>query len=151
MRCFGVNVRLEWLARMSCVLILALAFSGCGGGGGGSSDSTAPTIGDVSFNHPVLNRAGTVTVTAPITDSGGIAGAQIVVTPPSGAQVTRSMTLAGSVYTASYDYPANISTQGQVYAFVVRATDLAGNTATSSQFKFTVPAPDAPPPPPFTP
>jgi hypothetical protein len=133
------------------LIAVAVVIAGCGGGGGGGGDATLPTVTDLSYTRPISPRAGTVSFSAVLADAGGISRGEVVLTIPSGAVITLPMTVTSGVYSASYDYPANSGSAAQVYSFVVRAVDCAGNTATAGPYTFEVPAADSPPPPPFSP
>ncbi len=146
----NLNMTFGRLVRLALLLIVTCAAIGCGGGGGGGgSDTTAPVIGDPTYTSPTSSRSGTMTVSVPVTDSGsGVAGVALVVTKHGDGQTTTQMSLVNGVYTADYAYDANTGTEPMTYSFVIRATDNAGNQATSTTFSFVVPANDAPPPPP---
>lgn len=136
--------------KLFCTALIILAVTaGCGGGGGG--DSTPPTIANATATLPVdfSFDGGDVSITASVSDSGGVNEVHAVVTRPDGSNdpspVTMTLNSEG-LFAATYTATINTREDGEpeTYTIVVSATDNAGNLGNSTAFQFQVPAPELP-------
>jgi hypothetical protein len=106
-------------------------------------DATAPTISGISASTDEILEPNcepnTVTISAQVSDTGGVASVEIVYRVTDGSWQTRSMSLSGgSTYSVTLDWLALEAsrdpvptTSGSVLEYSIRARDTAGNTAES--------------------
>lgn len=106
------------------------------------ADTTPPTISGVTASSDeILEPAcqpNTVTITAQVSDAGGVASVEIVYRVTGGSWQTRPMSPSGGTYQVTLDWLALVAsrdpvptTPGSVLEYTIRARDAAGNTAQS--------------------
>ncbi len=131
-------------ALMFLVILSTLALlAGCGGGGGGTpstgTDITPPSI-SASVTPPGdswSSLGGDATISATVTDAGGVASVTGTITASSTTNFTLTNT-TGSTYQKVVTIPANLTSVDIKYTVVVTAKDNAGNTK-SDTVTFTIP------------
>lgn len=148
-----LKTRIFKFACLVLVSAFAVITTGCGGGGGGGGsqdplpDTTPPSITNTNATSPLDFNGGTVTISARVTDAGGVAAVTALIIKPD--TKTEVVQMTGSTnYTGTFNAPANLGSSAAVYRVIISATDNAGNSASAPEIQFTVPAPDEPPPPP---
>jgi len=138
-------------------LLALLGMLGCGddgwpggnnnnGNGGGATDTTAPTLADLTVDPNTLGLdGGDVTLAVTATDDVGVTAVTFTVTAPSGASSQLAGTANGTRYTALYSAPGNGTGATQTYAVSVAAADAAGNAPAPLTGEFEVLSPEMPP------
>jgi hypothetical protein len=140
--------------KFACLVLASVVAAinvGCGGGGGGGqnppTDTTPPTITNTNVTSPLDFNGGTVTISARVTDAGGVAAVTALIIKPD--TKTEVVQMIGSTnYAGTFNAPANLGSSAAVYRVIISATDTSGNSASAPEIQFTVSPPDVPPPPP---
>ncbi len=153
--------RLCRLIAMSLGLVSLLGGMGCSTNGGGASprddDTVPPTIADFTLSPPELAegwRGGSFTVEVRAEDDLRIGKVQARLTGPGASDAAITLTLipgSDHRYRGVGTAPANTNVTGGANTYFVTAwaQDAAGNSsAVERSLSFTVPAPEAPLPPP---
>jgi len=141
------------LALVGLAVFVVTCALGCGGGGGGggssSVDTTPPSVTSISAPDLPTADGGNTTISAVVTDAGGVGNVYAIITKPGGSSESLTMTLAsGSTYSCVFAAPLNLYETDDVYQVVVSAYDKAGNNKMAGPVSFRVPGTGGPPPPP---
>lgn len=143
-----------WLGGGVALALAGALLAGCGGGGGNSgsvADTTGPSITDAAASPSAVRfYGGAVTLSARVTDAGGVAAVWADITRAGAAPVKVTLSPATApLYQGTWTAPSNAGgSSAVVYTVRFGARDTANNTATSAPLTVTVEAADAPPPAP---
>ncbi len=96
-------------------------------------DTVLPDLTAVQLTDEVLKLSSTPVLTGTVSDGGGLASLEVVVTPEVGSVFTETVSPAGT----SWQYVMSDSTLGN-FSLEVIATDLAGNSRSAGPFAVTV-------------
>ncbi len=141
-----------------CIIgFYALVIAGCSSSGGGAPytprDRTAPAVGEFTLVPPDHGwRGGACGVTATATDNVGVTSVVARISGPGASgDAFQLMVTAPGRYQGDVPVPANTNNTGQAntYYITVWAWDAEGNSGSALEsLPVTVPAPEAPLPPP---
>ena len=137
---------------IAAALVTAMVMTGCGGGGGGTaapSDTSKPVISNITY---APSTGSSETISAQVTDPGGISKVEVRATAPDGTKSTYNLTpKGGNLWSADIPVQPNLGTDTVTYKFTIYAYDNAGNWTSDGEYSFDVSAKEKPPaPPPFS-